>query len=523
MQRRTAAVALAAALLGAAACSDDAFLTEQPFDFIGPTNFYRTAGDAVAAVNGVYASFINTSGDGYYGRNFVMLSELSTEVTTTYLSASNVRSLPDNYTHTSTHEYIETTWEGAFQAINRANAVIERVPSIDMDATLRTRIVAEAQFLRALHYFNLVGLFGGVPLRTTETSSLENIQQPRATEAEVYAQIVTDLQAAIAGLPERTAYTGADQGRASKGAARALLGKVYLQRGNTAGVAQAGDFQAAAAVLREVVSSGVYSLVAEYSHLFDMAHEQNSEVIFDIQNIRAPGLGGRIASHMSPPGSGLAASQNGSFLVEQGFLNSYHASDKRKAATWLMEYNRRPSGELVRWTLMGLNVDRPYGREMPTPRKFLDIDSPGGGQDEANYIILRYADVLLMLAEAINEVSNGPTGEAYTLVEQVRARAGLGAVPLPRGLSKQDFKNRLFEERRWELALEGPHGWFDSRRNWDWASSRIEAHMAAGRANSFRGSRYPKVFTELTDKFMLWPIPQRAIDLNPELDQNPGW
>jgi hypothetical protein len=225
---------------------------------------------------------------------------------------------------------------------------------------------------------------------------------------------------------------------------------------------------------------------------------------------------------MAPPGSGLAASQNGSFLAELGFLDSYHASDVRKNATWLMQYNRRPDGMLVTWTLRAPNSVGPYGREMPTPRKFLDPDSPGGGQDEANYVILRYADVLLMLAEALNEVS-GPMEEVYGLVEQVRARAGLGAVPLPRGLSKQALKDRIFLERRWELALEGPHGWFDSRRNWAWSKARIEEHMRQGQLIGFRGSRWPKAFTTLTEQYRLAPIPQKALDLNPQLEQNPGW
>src|SRR5215207_6012878 len=173
-RRATLAFVAAAAAATLGACSDKEFLTEVPYDFVGPTNFYRTAGDALAALNGAYASLENgaTGGsDNYYGRNLVMLVEYPGEAVTTRLGATNERTLTDVYTHTTGHAYIYSVWQGAYGAINRANAVIDRVPGIDMDPALRDRIVAEAKFLRALHYFNLVRLFGAVPIFTKETTS----------------------------------------------------------------------------------------------------------------------------------------------------------------------------------------------------------------------------------------------------------------------------------------------------------------------------------------------------------------
>ena len=125
-----------------------------------------------------------------------------------------------------------------------------------------------------------------------------------------------------------------------------------------------------------------------------------------------------------------------------------------------------------------------------------------------------------MEAEAINEIS-GPTAAAYAPLNAVRARAGLPAMLA--GLSKSAFKDSVFHERRLELAMEGPNGYFDSQRNWDWAKARIEASMALGKANAFKNSKYPKLQTPVVDKFMLMPIPQRACDLNPQLLQNPLW
>ena len=163
-----------------------------------------------------------------------------------------------------------------------------------------------------------------------------------------------------------------------------------------------------------------------------------------------------------------------------------------------------------------------YGADTPYMRKFLDPASPGAGNDEPNYIVLRFAVNLLMEAEAINQVA-GPTAEAYALVNQVRQRAGIGN--LVAGLSAAAFKDSLFAQRRLELAMEGPNGYFDSQRHWEWARAQVERSMALGAANRFRNSKYPKAQVQITDKFRLMPIPQRAIDLNPALQgaQNPGY
>jgi starch-binding outer membrane protein, SusD/RagB family len=521
MHSRMKIVAALGILTVVLACNDKQFLTEQPFDFIGPTNFYRNAGDALAAINGVYADFINGTGDNYYGRNFVMLVEYPTEMFTSRLSATNERSQPDNYSIPVSHSYVQSIWASAYDAINRANAVLDHVPSINMDAKLRDRIVAEAKFLRALHYFNLVRLFGDVPLKLNETSGLDSLAVPRSPAADVYAQIVKDLQDAIAVLPSAKTYTGTDIGRASKGAAKTLLAKVYLQRAGT-GVGTAADWQASLDLSRQVKADGDYSLVSDYKSLFDFiggtVKEQNSEVIFDIQNIRAPGLGGRISSHMAANATApfLGASTNGSFEAESIWFHSFRADDKRRDGTFVFSWNK--GGTTVTWDETK-TASQPYASETPFPRKFLDPQMTGTGAEEPNYIILRYAEVLLMTAEAANEVSGGPTAEAYAAVNAVRARAGIPA--MTPGLSHDVFRDSVFNERRWELSLEGPNGYFDSQRNWAWAKARVEQSMA--HANS-KTSKFPKANNgPIPDKYKLMPIPQRARDLNPLLTQNPGW
>lgn len=510
---------VAAAVLLGTACNDKQFLTERPFDFVGPANFYGNAGDAAAAVNAVYSAFINSTGDNYYGRNFVMLAEHTTEMWTSRLSATNERSQPDVYAIPVGHAYVQSVWQSAYLAINRANSVIEHVPGIPMDTTVRNRIVGEAKFLRATHYFNLVRMFGNVPLKLTETQGLEDVAIVQSTPAVVYAQIEKDLKEAIPVLP--VSYAASDYGRVTSGAAKTLLAKMYLQRAGT-GAGTAADWQSSLDQSRLVVASGTYSLVTDYKTLFDFIGgtvvEKNAEVIFDIQNIRASGLGGRLSSHAAPNATTpyLGASTNGSFEAESTWFASFAAADKRRDGTFVLSWVK--AGTTVTWT-NATTASSPYASETPFPRKFLDPLMTGTGAEEPNYIVLRYAEVLLMVAEAANEVGGGPTPEAYTAFNQVRARAGMPN--LTPGLSQSLFRDSVFNERRWELSLEGPNGYFDSQRNWNWAKARIEASMAKARSNS---SKFPKANGgPINDKYKLMPIPQRALDLNPKLVQNTGW
>jgi hypothetical protein len=271
--------------------------------------------------------------------------------------------------------------------------------------------------------------------------------------------------------------------------------------------------------------------------LFDVyggtLNEENSEVIFDIQNIRVLGLGGRMSSHMAPNSVApyLGASTNGSVAAELNFFQSYAATDARRDGTWLLSWNR--AGTIVTWSATASNNTNAatYGSHVPFPRKYLDPQMPSTGAEEPNYILLRYADVLLMLAEAINE-QDGPTTEAQGFVNEVRNRSNVA--DLPTDLTMQQFKDSLFLERRKELVLEG-HGHFDSVRNWEWAKARIEANLVLGRASG-AGNRYPRNNPDspctgtgatsvctLTDAHKLFPIPQAVLDLNPLIEPNPPW
>lgn len=515
-------IVLAAAILALPACQKD-FLTEVPQDFVAPGTFYNNAGDATAAVNAVYAGFINLqsplSRDAYVGRNFWMLSEYSTEVVTSRLSAGNERSLPDNYSpqFSSAHPYLQGVYEAAFAGINRANSAIARVPNVPMDETRRTQLVAEAKFLRAQHYYNLVGMFGGVPLKLTETETIASENAPRNTAAEVYAQIYKDCTEAAAVLP--TSWASADFGRATKGAALTLLGKAALQNAQANGVA--ADLQRALDAFRSVMTLG-YSLDANYASLFDGTNERSKEIIFSFQNVRVDGAGGTMTQWFVPVTSpALYLSVQNQFQAERAFYDSYNATDVRKDGTWLTSFVNAGKTIVWSWT-SGIQVPTQYGSTGPTPRKYLDLGASSSGGEAPDVIVTRYADVLLSSAEAVNELS-GPTAEAYGFVNQVRARA---KVPnLTAGLSKAAFKDSVSLERRYELALE-MHGLFDNRRNFAWSKARLEASMngfATTNRSPFTSSTTKADNRPIADKWKLYPIPLRACELNKALTQNPGW
>jgi hypothetical protein len=516
--------ALLAAFAGATACSDD-FLSEVPSDFVAPENFYRNQSDAISAVTSAYATFIDLPSPlgnaDYLGRNTSMLIEYPTEMVTSRLSATNERSLIGTH-HTqfnSTHAYLASTWQAAYFGINRANTVIDRVPAIDMDATRRDQIVGEAKFLRAMHYYILAGLFGGVPLKLEPTTSIAGAVLPRASAKDTWAQIQKDLTEAAAVLP--ASWPAADFGRATKGAALTLLAKSYLQAAAT-GASDAGDYAKAVTAFKTVQGLG-YSLDANYASLFNGTNEKSPEIIWSIQNVRVSGAGGYLSQWFSPITSPQIYQPGGQnqFQAERPFYDSYNPTDIRKAGTWntSITYN----GKTVTWAwTSGIQTSSNYGSTGPTPRKYLDLGAPANGAEEPDFVFLRYADVLLGLAEATNATA-GPTAEAYGYINQVRARAKIP--DLTAGLTQAQFRDSVSLERRYEFAME-MHGVFDSRRNWTWAKARVESNMSqisALNRSPFTSSVEKFNAAPIPDKWKLYPIPAHACELNPQLTQNPGW
>lgn len=498
-------------------------LDENPSDFIGPSNFYKNSGDAIAAINGAYSLMK----ENYANDSYLLLVELPTEAVGTHGETLTAEGeMLDEYLWDDNHVDLLEYFTAAYRTINAAASVADNVAGIDMDEALKNRIIGEAKFIRALTYLNLVRFFGDIPLKKSSSKGLDDAQMVgRSPASEVYEFIIEDLTFAIDHLPTRDKITGADIGRASMEAAQTLLAKAYLTRGSMnaanqvpAGlqIAQAGDFQKAIAYLEPVIHGSNHKLLDDFNTLWGFGvgilNENNEEVIFDVQNMSQPGFGAQISDRVAPYGSPLSNSGSaGTMQAELPFYNSYADHDVRKAITFVTSYTI--NGVTVVYDQNDIDGTGFRGN-VPGFYKYLKPDP--NNQDPNNFIVLRYADVLLMYAEALNEVNNGPTVAAYDAVNAVRSRAGLD--DLDDDLSYSMFKDAVFEERRKELILEG-HGWFDSQRHFAWAKQRVEASSGFG----FTDFGPSTTIVVEDPKFRLMPIPRAARDINKNLSQNTGW
>ncbi|SOD90264.1 RagB/SusD family nutrient uptake outer membrane protein [Spirosoma fluviale] len=474
-------IVFAVALL-LAGCQSD-FLEKQPLNAVTADNYYRTSDDAIRAVNAAYKPLmyngIGQFGIAYYGNNQAGDSN-------TYGDDANWVAV-DNFTVTSDNPAIRSSWSSFYQVIFRANLVLDRVPGITMDATLKGRVLAEASFLRAISYHYLVLLFGDVPLITKPQFNASEFLVARTPVEQVYAQIITDLQSAEKSLP--LTYPASDLGRVTQGAAKSFLAKVYLYR---------KQWPEAAAKAKEVVDSKVYSLFDRYYDNFELATENGKESIFEIQYASfLGGLGNQTNNYDAPRGSGFTLDGGyGWAQPTQNFVNSFAATDPRKGYTIFQ------AGDVFQGiTFNPATSSTGYGSRKYVVGKGTNI---GKSDDPKNFILMRYADLLLMYAEALNE--SGKTAEALAPINQVRARKDVNMPPLAATLTQPQLRQAIKDERRVELGMEG-HRWFDLVR---WGDAAAFAKSIG--KTSFREG--------ISERF---PIPQAERDINPQLTQNPGY
>jgi hypothetical protein len=365
---------------------------------------------------------------------------------------------------------------------------------MNMDTVLRNRIVGEAKFLRANYYFILVRYFGDLPLITKPQTPSDNLYPSRSPKEEVYNLIIQDLKDAISLLPPRESYSGADVGRASKGAAIGTLAKVYLTQGNYAEVVP---------LCQQLASMG-YDLNSNYADNFDPTHKNSAESLFEVQYSGSTTYGffddlnqaSWTSTFMGPRNTNFVAGAYGWNQPTQEFVDSYESGDLRKDQTILYQGCPDFAGNVYNasYSTTGYNV-----------KKFLvpTSVSPQYNTNPEDFPVLRYADVLLMEAEALNEI--GQTSAAEAPLNRVRERAGL---PDVHGLSQTDFREKVLHERRMELAFEGQR-WFDLIRvnNGQYG---LDFLHSIGKTNA-------------SSKHLLLPIPQVERDANPNLTQNPGY
>jgi hypothetical protein len=269
-----------------------------PLDQITTSTFYRTEADARSALNAAYSPLQAMYGHEYTAETILTPTTVAADDGIPFLQGNADRVALWNYRFVPVNSWTSGIWSVSYQAIQRANVVIERVPAIQMEEALRNRFVAEAKFLRAFHYFNLVRFYGGVPVVTTETNSLSGLQAPRATVGQVYEVIVNDLKEAETILP--LTYPATETGRATRGAAKGLLAKVYLtQAGNTPG---SPNWALAAAKAKEVMDLGVYDLIEDYAKVFEVSSRGGKENVFEVTFARDV-FGQSHATYWAPRGA----------------------------------------------------------------------------------------------------------------------------------------------------------------------------------------------------------------------------
>ena len=460
-----------------------AVLEKTPESSFTPENFYKNADDAKAAVSAVYALM---NSNEMYNQNMWILQDQATDDAEWgggRSTANQAKNDLDKYTFTPATSTFQASWTVIYRAINRANAVIDRVPKIAMDTDLKNRFVAEAKFMRGFYYFTLVRLFGEVPLSLKETTSLNDLAIARNPVDDVYKQIIQDFTEAENVLP--ITYSAADRGRATKGAAKAFLAKVYLTR---------QEWAKASAKAKEVMELGAgYDLWDNFADVFLIANENGKESIFEVQSIGGGfNEGSFMQGYMRPNFdrvNGIAGF--GDDPATENLYKTFSADDKRRNLTLRM-YSATSTPAAPSSVLFPCYVT-----------KYLDPTATANGEGGNNFPILRYADVLLMYAEALNEQgANNP--EAYKAINRIRKRAGLP--DLTPDLSQAEFREKILLERRLELAFEG-HRWYDLVR-----TKRLLSAMHA---------QNPGIKVE--ERHYLYPIPQTERDVNAKLSQNQGY
>ena len=494
-------VAMSALVLIATGCSKD-FLDRDPYIGSSAGNFYQTAEDAEAATIACYAPLQVEISDGAHFRWYFgdIVSDDADK------GGSGDTDEPDllefeGFFGDPSSGIVLGELKTAYKGITYCNLALENIPGVDMDELEKSALLGEAQFLRAYWYFNLVTTFGRVPLVTRSLAPSE-FAQPQAETDEIWAQIVADLEEAAANLPEKSAYSTAETGRATRGAANALLAKAHLYQGNWAECRSRCE---------DVVNSGEYFLDPNYGSIFTEAGENGPGSIWEIQY--ANNTGGNWGAQFWSDGSYTNVFQRarGTFsgygfnLPTQDFVDEFEVwtvndttelTDPRLGYTvYKINDNASDWGQI---TEESTGAPHPYyARKYFNPASelapFGDPNPNGGSNDR----VIRFADVLLMHAEACNR--SGDDATAIASLNLVRARA---TVPAVDGLSGQTLLNAIWHERRVELGLEG-HRFFDLVRQ--------------GRAAQLLDGFVP-------GKSELFPIPTAEITLsNGQLTQNPGY
>jgi len=502
MKNKTIKLLIAGLLiLSAGACRKN-YLEKTDPTRINQDLFYRNHTEVEQAINGCYSLLQSIANTQW------LFNEMVTDNTTFDFNpddrgqADKIESY-ETWTYTAVNGNITDWYNLHYSAIHNVNNALYRMQKAELTDSLKNVDEGQLKFMRAYLYFELVQYFGEVVLITQPIEKASDAwNYSRKPEDSIYLQIETDLKDASNGLPVR--YTTTHTGRATKGAALTLLGKMYLTR---------KKYTEAINTLNQVLSLG-YQLVPDYAEVFDPVKKNGPESIFEIQYKGGADDLGEWSSFIYTFGPRLSGSAvtgvdksnpSGWNVPTNDVINAYEADDKRKAASIGLDFKSPKTKQVV-----------PYIKKYQHPHSVL-------GRTDDNWPVLRYADVLLMLAEALNE-KDGPTGDAYKYLNMVRQRAGLDNVS---GLAQTSFREKVLHERRMELAFENWR-WFDLKRTM--TTQELTAFLNAYGAKEKANPTVPRqgIPSSTSDyKFesfrALYPIPNNELIINKGLGQNPGY
>lgn len=527
-------------LVAVSLVSCENFLDEVPKSNASIENFYKTAEHAEAAVVGAYNALQR---EGVYGHK---QQYLVTDLTrcaewNTYGGIGTYSFSSDNA------DVIKPLWQDHYKGINEANAAINNIPNVEMDEQRRNTLIAEARFLRSLLYFNLIRYFGDVPYLEEETGSLNDLLVPRTPVGVIYEKLIADLEFCI----EHLSIKGeTEPGRATVGSAKALLSKIYLTRGSMAKRDGTGDgladFEKAAQLSGEVIASGQYALCDYFPDAFIVENKNNDEILFDVQ-FKGGGIGEGtyIGMHMGLGGKNELGGSWNNITSTEYFHTIYEPTDMVRQEWTSCHVTIAADGSLTVFTELQAQPWR-IGKFRRYPVRNPDFV---WSDHDINWPVFRYAEVLLIYAEALNEVNNGPTEQVFDALNQLRRRArnvngdgtreALRKDVLPRSLTYvetilpdiseveyPDYESMfeyIMDERGRELGGETKR-WFDLVR-WGKLVGNIKfllTHIPEGRKFPER-KNYNIAANNVAEHHMLLPIPLTDIQANPMLKQNPGY
>ncbi len=487
--------------VGLTAC--DSWLDVDPSDQYSIETFWATEEHASAGLMGCY----NALGP-WRSALYTMEFDMMTSNAQAYNEANGTQAISKGE-HLSTTEIIESLWKDCYVGIGRTNMFIANVSTVDMDDTEKNAMIGEAKFLRAFYYLNLVDKFGGVPLITDAPNADEQATLPRNTKEECVAQIIQDLNDAASVLPN--SYDDSNLGRATKGAALALKARVLLYNERWEEAAQAA---------KEVMDSGTYQLFNDYRHFFSESNKHNCEVIFNVES-NSPEYPTEYFDqdhwrlNRPAPLKELVDTYlciDGKTIDESPLYDPEHPYENR-------DPRLLKSIICIGYQYLGKTVVRSdvattgFGVKKYSTYED-DVEIPLVERSFFNFILIRYAEVLLTYAEAQNE-ANGPDQSVYDAINQLRTRPDINMPEVEPGLTKEQMREVIRRERRIELTFEGLY-YSDVLR---WKTAEIEnnglVHDCDGVAVDKRSFN--------PNRDYLWPIPYNQTVLNPNLEQNPNW